>query len=160
MMKTQQSANDTGSMPTSVAVDSKINNVVQQKEHSMKKKFLVLVERQYVIGHYVPILEEDAQKARETVCLALESKDGNENILSDIEDDFETMESEIDDLLDGGALPGGMYVLNPPVTVSSRHAMNSAGIAMPTYTPDLEGPNGNGDWSRSLVIRVEDEAAA
>jgi hypothetical protein len=116
------------------------------------KNFMVLVEKEYLIGHYVPVMAEDSQKAHEAVRLALESKGGDEALFDAIEGDFNDMEAEIETLLESG-----MYILNTP---GSDHAANGAGICLPMFTCNLEDANGNGVWGRPLVMKVEEPSVS
>jgi hypothetical protein len=121
------------------------------------KNFMVLVEKEYLIGHYVPVMAEDVQKAHESVRLALESKGGDEALFDAIEGDFDEMEAEIETLLESGMLQGEQYVLNTP---GPDHAANGAGICLPIVTCNLEDARGNGVWGRPLVMKVEEPSVS
>jgi hypothetical protein len=121
------------------------------------KNFMVLVEKEYLIGHYVPVMAEDAQRAHEAVRLALESEGGDEALFGVIEGDFNDMEAEIETLLESGILQGERYILNTP---GSDHAASGAGICLPTVTCSLEDAHGNGVWGRPLVMKVEEPSVS
>ena len=103
----------------------------------MKKKFLVLVQKTYTIGHYVPVVTEDADAARNFAICACEDRDIFPEVRESIEDAFAEIEAEID-----GITEGSDFILNGPSDPAK-------GVKIAEQE----------EWSRPLVIEVKEETA-
>ena len=97
----------------------------------------VLVQKTYIVGHYVTVYAKNSD-AREEVNQALLG-DGRLDLYERIKNDYEEIESEIDEWFKDGD-----FVLNAP---SVSGAPNAAGITMAN----------DQEWGRPLVI---EEAAS
>ena len=146
-MTSSENRNVKESMPTRVAVDSKattyrtqeVNGGPVTEPYIGRKTFKVLVEKQYIIGHYVQVEAQDADDAHNKVVCAFEEDEPKTDIMEAVEDAFLMMEDEIDDTLAQTDL--GTFILNTPP------------FERGTKISEQEG------WGRPLVIEVKGETA-
>jgi hypothetical protein len=75
----------------------------------MNKTFLVLAQKTYTIGHYVPVVTSDEQAARNFAICACEDGVVISEVKESIEDAFAGIEAEIDAIAEEGN-----FILNGP----------------------------------------------
>lgn len=103
----------------------------------MNKKFLVLVQKTYRIGHYVPVVTDNEQAARNFAICAISDGDFFPEVTDSIEEAFVEIEAKIDAIAEEGN-----FILNGP--------SNSAkGVRIAEQK----------DWDRPSVIEIKEETA-
>jgi hypothetical protein len=106
-------------------------------------QFMVLIEKSYVIGHYVPVTAETPAEAHRIVTGALKNtdEDSESDLVEQVGKRLDEVESDIDEVLEQQV--GYRFILN-------GSSDSTKGLRVASQE----------DWGRPLVIELKEEETA